>query len=67
MAMEARSQAKVVVGVEVLWKALSQDLMFVLPKVAPNLVREVEILEGDGGLATVMLVHFGPGKPNWLS
>lgn len=62
--MEARGQAKVGVGVEVLWRALSKDLRFVLPKVAPNLVRDVELLEGDGGLGTIMRFHFGPGKPN---
>ncbi|XXG59717.1 hypothetical protein AAC387_Pa04g1751 [Persea americana] len=60
MVMEARGQAKVGVGVEVLWRALSKDLRFVLPKVAPNLVRDVELLEGDGGLGTIMRFHFGP-------
>ncbi|KAL5976320.1 hypothetical protein ACLOJK_020651 [Asimina triloba] len=64
MVKEARAQAKVEVGVEKLWRALAKDLRHILPKVAPNLVTEAELLEGDGGLGTIFLFRFGPDVPN---
>ncbi|KAF8370158.1 hypothetical protein HHK36_031789 [Tetracentron sinense] len=59
MRKEAKAQAKVGVGVEVLWRVLAKDMKLILPKIVPNLVREVEVLEGDGGLGTIMLFNFG--------
>ncbi|XP_015896066.3 phytohormone-binding protein [Ziziphus jujuba] len=51
----------VIVGVEIdaLWKALSKEMRFVIPKIIPNLVKSVEIIEGDGGIGTVFLFSFG--------
>jgi hypothetical protein len=49
------SQAKVGVGLEVLWRALTKELRFVAQKAIPNLVKDVELIEGDGGLGSVLL------------
>ncbi|KAF6134420.1 hypothetical protein GIB67_012360 [Kingdonia uniflora] len=47
MKKELKAQTKVGVGIETLWKALVKDLRSVLPKVVPNLVRNIKLLEGD--------------------
>ncbi|KAL3508627.1 hypothetical protein ACH5RR_028028 [Cinchona calisaya] len=55
---EAKSQAKVGVGIEALWTVFSEHLSFVLP----NLVLNVDVLEGNGELGTVYLLNFGSDK-----
>ncbi|KAJ9546497.1 hypothetical protein OSB04_019040 [Centaurea solstitialis] len=35
-----------------------------IPKVAPQAMKSVEILEGDGGVGTIKLITFGEGKLN---
>ncbi|GMN66164.1 hypothetical protein TIFTF001_035232 [Ficus carica] len=57
--MSEMFRAKVGVGIERLWKALAKDLRFVIPKAIPSLVKQVEVVEGDGGLGTVFLFSFG--------
>ncbi|OVA20193.1 Bet v I domain [Macleaya cordata] len=64
MMKETKAQTKVGVGIEVLWRALTKDLGLILPKVVPNLVRDVQLLEGDGGLGTLMLINFGSDVTN---
>ncbi|KAK9269542.1 hypothetical protein L1049_001318 [Liquidambar formosana] len=59
MIKEATTQEKVDVGIEALWRALAKDMRFIIPKIIPNLVRDVEVIEGDGGLGTVFLFNFG--------
>lgn len=59
---EEKSQTKVRVGIEALWRALAKEINFVLPKTIPNLVRNVEVIEGDGGFGTVYLINFGSRK-----
>ncbi|XP_059664532.1 phytohormone-binding protein-like [Cornus florida] len=66
MRKEVKTQAKVGVGVEAFWSALSKDLTFVLPKAIPNLVKDVQVIEGIGGLGTVMLFNFGSDVPNMM-
>ncbi|CAK7327561.1 unnamed protein product [Dovyalis caffra] len=61
MIKELKTQVNVGVGVDVLWKAFGEDLKNILPKMMPNLVKDAEMLEGDGGLASVYLFNFGPG------
>ncbi|XP_050218191.1 phytohormone-binding protein CSBP-like [Mercurialis annua] len=60
MAKEVKTQAKISVGVDILWKALTKDLKFIIPKMIPNLVKEAQVIEGDGGLGSVFLFNFGP-------
>ncbi|XP_030441048.2 phytohormone-binding protein-like [Syzygium oleosum] len=60
---EARTQATVHVGIDSLWKCLSKDLLSILPQVTPNLVQNAEIIEGDGGLGSILLLTFGPDVP----
>ncbi|KAF5461019.1 hypothetical protein F2P56_020848 [Juglans regia] len=55
---EVRTQAKAAVGLDILWKALTKELRFVVPKAIPNLVKDVEMIEGDGGLGSVLLFNF---------
>lgn len=54
MKKEVKSQAKVCVGLGALWKALAKDVRFIIPKIIPNLVKQVHVIEGDGGLGTVL-------------
>ncbi|XP_068667841.1 phytohormone-binding protein CSBP-like [Aristolochia californica] len=63
MGKEVKGQAKVGVAVEKLWKALAVEPSSVLPRAVPNLIKSVEVLEGDGGLDTIMIFHFGPDLP----
>lgn len=62
MTKELKTQTKVSVGIEVLWGALAKDINIVLPRIIPNLVKDAEVLEGDGGLGTVFLFKFGSGQ-----
>ncbi|KAF5728014.1 hypothetical protein HS088_TW21G00156 [Tripterygium wilfordii] len=63
MATEVKTQVKVSHGVEPFWKALAMDYMLVIPQIIPNLVKNAEFIEGDGGLGTVILFTFGPNVP----
>lgn len=59
---EVRTQAKAAVGLDTLWKALTKDLRFVVPKAIPNFVKEVQLIEGDDGdLGTVLLFNLCSG------
>ncbi|GFZ04837.1 hypothetical protein Acr_17g0004090 [Actinidia rufa] len=64
MAKEAKTQVKVQVGIEAIWKALAKDLRFVLPRIMPSVVKDVQVIEGDGGLGTVFLFNFGSDVSN---
>lgn len=55
-------QVTVNVPINDLWKAMASDVRHVVPKVLPDIVQEVELLEGDGGLGTMLLFKFCPGK-----
>lgn len=61
MIKEVKTQVNVGVEVDVLWKAFGKDLKDILPKMMPNLVKDADMLEGDGGLDTVYLFNFGLG------
>ncbi|KAM7463120.1 hypothetical protein LguiA_031241 [Lonicera macranthoides] len=45
-----------------LFKAFILDADTLIPKVVPQAISSVEILEGDGGVGTVKLVTFGEGS-----
>jgi hypothetical protein len=62
MIKEVKTQVNVGVEVDVLWKAFGKDLKDILPKMMPNLVKDADMLEGDGGLGTIYLFNFGPGE-----
>jgi len=64
MRKESKTQVKVGVGIEAFWRALSKDLASILPKAIPNLVKDVQVIEGNGGLGTVMLLNFGSDVAN---
>ncbi|KAI4333718.1 hypothetical protein L6164_018491 [Bauhinia variegata] len=58
MVKEFNTRTELSVGVEPLWQALSKDLTVVVPKVLPDIVKDVQVLEGDGGIATILLFTF---------
>lgn len=45
-----------------LFKAFILDGDSLLPKVLPQAIKNVEILEGDGGAGTIKLITFGEGQ-----
>lgn len=59
---EDTAQLKVAIPIKVLWKAMSIDIRHITPKILPNIVSEVELLEGDGGYGSMLLFKFCPGK-----
>ncbi|KAJ1395493.1 START-like domain superfamily [Sesbania bispinosa] len=62
MVKEFNTQASVGVGLETLWPALSKDFSFIVPKVIPNIVKDVQVIEGDGGVGTILIFNFWPGS-----
>ncbi|CAI0375890.1 unnamed protein product [Linum tenue] len=58
MIKEVKGQAKVSLGLDVIWKSLTKELQFIIPKLMPEQVEEGHVLEGDGGLGTVFLFNF---------
>lgn len=50
------------VEIEALWRTFAQDFIVSWAKVLPDIVTSVTILEGDGGLGTLLLLQFKPGK-----
>ncbi|KAL2530271.1 MLP-like protein [Forsythia ovata] len=45
-----------------LYKAFVLDSDNLIPKILPQAIKSVEILEGDGGAGTIKLIHFGEGS-----
>jgi hypothetical protein len=62
MVKEFKTQTTLNVGLETLWKAQSKDFILIAPKVLPNIVKDVQVIEGDGGIGTVLIFNFLPGK-----
>ncbi|RWR80043.1 major pollen allergen Bet v 1-F/I [Cinnamomum micranthum f. kanehirae] len=45
---------------ERLWKAIVKDSPNLMPKLLPDLISSIEILEGDGGVGTIRKSNFSP-------
>ncbi|KAL0430464.1 UNVERIFIED_CONTAM: Major strawberry allergen Fra a 1-3 [Sesamum radiatum] len=45
-----------------MFKAVVLDADTLIPKIMPQAIKNVEILEGDGGVGTVKIIHFGEGS-----
>ncbi|XP_054817185.1 phytohormone-binding protein CSBP-like [Prosopis cineraria] len=58
MVKEFNTQTVVSVGLEIFWQALAKDFIVIVPKVLPQHVKDVQVLEGDGGLGTVLNFNF---------
>ncbi|KAE9596097.1 hypothetical protein Lal_00030890 [Lupinus albus] len=58
MIKEFNTEAEFNVGLEILWQALSKDLTVITEKVIPNIVKDVKVIEGDGGIGTILLFTF---------
>lgn len=56
------AQTTVDVEVELLWRTFAEEFRVSWPKVIPEIVTNIEILEGDGGLGTLLFLQFKPGK-----
>ncbi|KAM5585907.1 phytohormone-binding protein-like [Rosa sericea] len=59
MAKVTKAQRTVGVGVEALWRGMAKDIVSVMPKIMPDIVQSVEVIEGDGGLGSVLLFKLG--------
>ncbi|KAK1407081.1 hypothetical protein QVD17_38692 [Tagetes erecta] len=57
------AQVTVSIPIKDLWKAMACDMRHVVPKVLPDIVSEVELLEGDGGFGSMLLFKFCPDVP----
>ncbi|KAL0286599.1 UNVERIFIED_CONTAM: Major allergen Pru ar 1 [Sesamum calycinum] len=42
-----------------MFKAVVLDADTLIPKIMPQAIKNVEILEGDGGVGTIKIIHFG--------
>lgn len=60
------AQLTVNVPIKHLWRGLASDMRHVIPKVLPDIVAEIELLEGDGGLGSIFLFKFNPSKSYFL-
>ncbi|KAI3469846.1 hypothetical protein Pfo_026509 [Paulownia fortunei] len=45
-----------------MFKAVVLDADTLIPKIMPQAIKNVQILEGDGGVGTVKIIHFGEGS-----
>ncbi|XP_048130591.1 phytohormone-binding protein-like [Rhodamnia argentea] len=61
---EAKAQAMADVGIESLRKCLTKICPQSFRRSCQNFVHNVEFIEGDGRLGSVMLLTFGPDVPN---
>ncbi|KAM1041550.1 hypothetical protein ACFX2I_030691 [Malus domestica] len=52
-----QDQITVGVAVEALWKAMALDAVIVIPKIMSSIVRSIDVIEGDGGLGSVLLFN----------
>ncbi|PKU84613.1 Ribonuclease 1 [Dendrobium catenatum] len=59
MASKIELQTEFNVGFEALWNALTKDKLDVLHKAAPHLLTDSQVLEGDGGLGTLVSIKIG--------
>ncbi|KAK1407078.1 hypothetical protein QVD17_38689 [Tagetes erecta] len=57
---EDTARVTVSIPIKDLWKAMASDMRHVVPKVLPDIVSEVELLEGDGGFGSMLLFKFCP-------
>ncbi|KAF2285952.1 hypothetical protein GH714_009151 [Hevea brasiliensis] len=45
MTKEVKTQAKIGVGLDIVWKALAKDLKSTIPSMIPNLVKDADVIE----------------------
>lgn len=50
-----------------LFKALILDADNLIPKIAPQAVKNVELIKGDGGPGSIKQMNFGEGKTIFYS
>ncbi|KAI3673744.1 hypothetical protein L6452_39872 [Arctium lappa] len=60
---EDTAQVTVPIPIRVLWKAMAIDIRQTATDVLPDIVEDVELLEGDGGLDTILVFKFTPAVP----
>jgi len=62
MTKEFNQQVEICVKIETLWQALSKDLIVTIPKIIPNIVKDLKVIEGSGGIGTILLLTFFTGQ-----
>lgn len=55
------SEVEIKVPASTVWQVFTKDFIDLFPKLLPNVCADVQILEGDGGVGTVLLFNFGAG------
>ncbi|XP_024977190.1 phytohormone-binding protein-like [Cynara cardunculus var. scolymus] len=60
---EDTAQMKVSIPIGDLWKAMAIDIGQTATTVLPDIVKEVELLDGDGRLGTILVFKFHPAVP----
>lgn len=45
-----------------MYKGLLLDMDEIIPKILPQVIKSVQIIEGDGGVGTIKEVTFGEGN-----
>ncbi|KAK7405194.1 hypothetical protein VNO78_06393 [Psophocarpus tetragonolobus] len=58
MMKELNGKIEVSIGLEALWQAWAKDMIVTIPKVMPNVVKDVKVIEGDGGVGSILLFTF---------
>ncbi|KAK7405198.1 hypothetical protein VNO78_06397 [Psophocarpus tetragonolobus] len=58
MIKEFNTQTELNVKLEALWAVLSKDYIVIVPKVLPHIVKDVQLIEGDGGVGTIVIFNF---------
>ncbi|XP_020215149.1 phytohormone-binding protein [Cajanus cajan] len=61
MTKEFSNKAEVSVGLKTLWQALSKDLAVIIAKAIPTIVKDVKVVQGDGGVGTIFHFTFFSG------
>ncbi|KAK4285978.1 hypothetical protein QN277_002600 [Acacia crassicarpa] len=67
MVKESKAEREVSVGLEELWQVLSKpkDLAAISMKAVPDQIKDMQVIEGDGGVGTIIL--FVPSSVSGLS
>ena len=50
------------IAIERLWRAVTVDAHNLMPKILPQIISSIEILEGDGGVGTIKKFNLTDGK-----
>ncbi|KAH9288869.1 hypothetical protein KI387_032986 [Taxus chinensis] len=67
MVHKTSGQVQVGAPASAVWKAFTKDFLDLFPKLLPNMITSIEVLEGDGGVGTLLLFNFGADVPKGIT